>query len=1053
MNIKEKYMKFLNNKGVLLKLVITLCIVFLLMNFSITSVVQAKHQDTGSQTTGTFQAHGGVDAEKTEAGKAKGKTKVYKDGCYVDSDGVTHTEEGTTYGQSGSNGYGAGTQDSNYTAPTNGQSDDDAEHSEAMQGGKLLTPIIDLLMTIGDGLMDVMQKAIIGTNGHVTLDIEESIWSVVLGIAAAVLVIVVISVLTAGIGTFIAGIGGVLGTVLTAVSTSTIVSTIVTGFTIGLAGLTYVSVTAFAGGNLPDITVIPTFSVSPEEIFEGRLLIFDVNFFNPKDLWVETKSGTKKLAQNYNSKTDGEVENYYWVDDSGEEVKTSKQNTSAELSVTISKWYYAIRNLAVVIMMLMLVYIGIRMMLCSIASEKSKYKKMLVDWLVSMCLVFILHYIMVFAVNVNEEIVKLVSASIDGNQQVVVVDLNNMDKGKRDKFVEGIEKHDDMKIYLYDSNNNPVYSAEDGSKTGGDAVSFMWPTNLVGKLRMIEQMQNGSSEYVGYAIAYLVLVFYTIFFAFTYIKRVIYLAFLTVIAPLVAMTYSIDKISDGKAQAFNMWIKEYIGNLLIQPVHLLLYMLLISMSFDLASENIIYTLVAIGFMMPAEKLIRSMFGLDKAKTPGFLGGAVGAGITMNALGKLDRFSKGHKLPEGKERPPKLAKKEDDKSGKIKAEDGKGISDRMGIDSGGNGEDTTVAEDTAVAAGAVAGATAGKALDENNDSNNKEEDDPVTKMEREGLEEKIADGQLTPEELTPEQRRLLGISDEDKDGEEDEDDKDEKGDEDDKNDKQKTKVKDVPESKMLDESKRIRKYGNIKEPEKPNKYGIMKRAGNAFRQTVGSKSARKNVMIKGVKSAGSKVKLAGSIVGAGVGASIGIAAGVASGDVQNAIKYGGLGAASGKSVLGGLTSSVVDSVGNGVSTYKESKEKIYDKKAYEKYERDKANYEFYNDANNRKFFEEKFKDKLDDCKNEKEKNKLLDEIMEDAVEYRKSGVSDNEVISKAMKLDKKDRRANDSIAAAQMLTKGKDMDGISKYQEALGKKFGKDRTEVIADKARKLGGFI
>ena len=85
--------------------------------------------------------------------------------------------------------------------------------------------------------------------------------------------------------------------------------------------------------------------------------------------------------------------------------------------------------------------------------------------------------------------------------------------------------------------------------------------------------------------------------------------------------------------------------------------------------------------------------------------------------------------------------------------------------------------------------------------------------------------------------------------------------------------------------------------------------------------------------------------------------------------------------------------------------------------------------------------------------MLDEIMEDAVEYRKSGVSDNEVISKAMKLDKKDRRANDSIAAAQMLTKGKDMDGISKYQEALGKKFGKDRTEVIADKARKLGGFI
>ena len=40
------------------------------------------------------------------------------------------------------------------------------------------------------------------------------------------------------------------------------------------------------------------------------------------------------------------------------------------------------------------------------------------------------------------------------------------------------------------------------------------------------------------------------------------MAFLTIIAPLVALTYPIDKINDGKAQAFNMWFKEYIFNLL-----------------------------------------------------------------------------------------------------------------------------------------------------------------------------------------------------------------------------------------------------------------------------------------------------------------------------------------------------------------------------------------------------------------------------------------------------------------------------------------------------------
>ena len=39
--------------------------------------------------------------------------------------------------------------------------------------------------------------------------------------------------------------------------------------------------------------------------------------------------------------------------------------------------------------------------------------------------------------------------------------------------------------------------------------------------------------------------------------------FLTVIAPLVALSYPIDKIRDGNAQAFEMWMKEYTINLLI----------------------------------------------------------------------------------------------------------------------------------------------------------------------------------------------------------------------------------------------------------------------------------------------------------------------------------------------------------------------------------------------------------------------------------------------------------------------------------------------------------
>ncbi|MFR3783359.1 MAG: hypothetical protein ACLTXR_06195 [Clostridia bacterium] len=90
------------------------------------------------------------------------------------------------------------------------------------------------------------------------------------------------------------------------------------------------------------------------------------------------------------------------------------------------------------------------------------------------------------------------------------------------------------------------------------------------------------------------------------------MAFLTIIAPLVAVTYPIDKIKDGSAQGFDKWFKEYIFNLLIQPLHLLLYYILITTAWNLSASNILYSLVALGFLIPAEKLLRSFFGFEKS---------------------------------------------------------------------------------------------------------------------------------------------------------------------------------------------------------------------------------------------------------------------------------------------------------------------------------------------------------------------------------------------------------------------------------------------------------
>ena len=957
----------------------------------------------------------------------------------------------------------------------------------AMQGGKLIEPIVSLMMTLGDGAMDLIQKAIVGTKATGTINFTTQLISVIIGIVAAIAVIAAITILTGGIGGLVAGIGGALGSVLTAVGGSGVVTFLITAGTLAAALASYNFATdAFEAAFLPDITVFPMYSISPEEVFEGRLLIFDINFFNPKTLKVHLKSSGKddfskdKEIQDYDEKTDGEA-SYYYYEDGDEKVVTSKQSTAIALGKTISKWYYNIRNIAVVIMMLILMYIGIRMMLCSIASEKSKYKKMLSDWVISMCLVFVLHYIMVFAVNVNESIIKLITTATDKEKYVVAL-TNVKDK---DNFVSAIEKDDkyNLKQFLCDADGNAVYDEDTGEKiTGsGDATQFIYPTNLVGRMRLDAQMQDGTSEYIGYAIAFIILVMYTCFFVFTYLKRVIYMAFLTVIAPLVAMTYSLDKISDGKAQAFNMWLKEYIGNLLIQPVHLLLYMILISMSFDLASQNIVYTLVAMGFLMPAEKLIRSMFGLDKAKTPGFLGGATGAALAMNTMQSLSRFagkgpgSKGNK-------PMKMAKNEseDDPKGIYDrgADSGHGIAalydgynNEEGTDDGSSSDNDqtngqpqqTVGRNTNyLGSGGPSATDAGLNL--------KDGEDPVAKMEREALEEKLADGQLTENELTDKQRELLGMerrlspdaimereSLEEKlaDGQLTQSDL---------TDEQRqllgisgsgtqppsvdNQVRISPD-RMLEESKSV--------AEARRKEAIMAKGKRTVKQRLkdGANGAKDSIKLKNIGEAIGKtgkngLKLAGATIGAGFG----IAAGAATGDFNNVVKNAGLGLSAGNSIGTGIGNGIENGINNGVGNYKKAKEasekEIYGKD-YNQYKKYKTDEKFVKDKDARKEFRQAFSDEFEGLSSQEKKEKL-DSIMQSAIKYRQEGVTDNKLIIKAMNLDKNNKNSKDSIAAAVMANKAKDRESIDRYQKDLEKVVKPEKAQKITDNAKKIGGY-
>lgn len=109
---------------------------------------------------------------------------------------------------------------------------------------------------------------------------------------------------------------------------------------------------------------------------------------------------------------------------------------------------------------------------------------------------------------------------------------------------------------------------------------------------------------------------YTLIFLMKYLKREFTIIFLILLGPISCITYPIDKIGDGKAQAYNRWLTEFIYQVLIQPFHLLIYVVLIGSASELASENILYAIACFAVMIPAEKFIKEMFGFrDKLGSP------------------------------------------------------------------------------------------------------------------------------------------------------------------------------------------------------------------------------------------------------------------------------------------------------------------------------------------------------------------------------------------------------------------------------------------------------
>ena len=266
---------------------------------------------------------------------------------------------------------------------------------------------------------------------------------------------------------------------------------------------------------------------------------------------------------------------------------SDKDNTNKLIQENIATWYIAIRNIAITILVIVAMYIAIRMLLATTSEKKAQYKEILIYWVQSLALIFVLHYIMIGIIAINDALVK---ALYKAGEQVVA--------GKNNDIME---------------------------------------TLFVNALKAIKITTSVANTF-----AYMVLCVVTIMFFISYLKRMMTIAFLITIAPLVTVTYSIDKIGDGKSQALNAWLKEFSYTILIQPFHCITYLALGSIGTKLLTRNDNFADIFIGiyflsFILQSENIVRGIFGIK----PNNLGNVIGEVALISAVaGKMEGKTKG-----------------------------------------------------------------------------------------------------------------------------------------------------------------------------------------------------------------------------------------------------------------------------------------------------------------------------------------------------------------------------------------------------------------------------
>lgn len=267
----------------------------------------------------------------------------------------------------------------------------------------------------------------------------------------------------------------------------------------------------------------------------------------------------------------------------------------------IGSCYNALRYMVAAFYIIILVYLGIRMILSSIGKQKAHYKVLLQYWLTGLLLLFAFHWVMALIIWASDTITYAFAETGQGI-------LGGGKNAVTNKILELL-----------------VVNAG-----GAGIIATVAPA--------LASFQVGFS-----VVSLLALITFGLIITYTYFKRLLTVALLIVLFPLVVLSYVFDKIGDRRAQTFGIWFKEFTVNVFVQPIHAFLLMLIAYMLssdsgiFAIPFLNAVLALLSLALIPIGEKQIKSLFQINSSMGPGnggIAGSVAHAGMAVKTLQNL-----------------------------------------------------------------------------------------------------------------------------------------------------------------------------------------------------------------------------------------------------------------------------------------------------------------------------------------------------------------------------------------------------------------------------------